>query len=85
MTNPENGVRHDAERKQEIQAEVTLTDAQRDALLIAIQNELLACEKEAALLRESGLTASQDIEDYSAISQLITHLEEVQTKLTSRT
>lgn len=81
MTTPETGVRPHVEQEPRVQ--LTLTSSQRDALLVAIRVELAACEKEVASLRESGLAARQDLEDYNVVSQLMSHLEEIQRQLTS--
>lgn len=83
MSNPEiGGSNHEGDHEKERRL-LAITEAQRDALLIAIHNEISACENEVMSIRKSGLTTPQAIEDYTAIGELITRLEEIKKQLTS--
>lgn len=64
-------------REHEQRLEITLSESQRDALLIAIQNEINSCENELRRVTEIGLHDRQAAEDYNTIRTLIASLESV--------
>jgi hypothetical protein len=72
-----NNERHEDEPR----FEVTLTTSQRDAVLIALQNEINSCENELLRLSAIGLHAQQTAEDYNTLSDLTGCLESVQSLL----
>ena len=74
MNNPERGGRaHEAERR----LEITLTDVQRETLLMAIRNEIGASENELITMKAIGLVADQTRKDYSAMVDYINDLESI--------
>lgn len=77
MSRPEKEGYTQEHREHNAHREIAFTESQRDALLIAIRNEINSCENELRRLSDAGLHDRQATEDYNAIIELMSRLESV--------